>query len=129
MEEEVETEKVLFRKESVCSPSNHAKEQTHNVLSYSDFLMATFDLKQLSKTELWTVFKHLDTENKGKLTYRSLLKAFKRTSRGKYCEREALALMEELNMEKEDEITFEKFVQAITSSGSVNNSIMMSPKK
>jgi hypothetical protein len=46
------------------------------VLAYSDFLMATFDLKNLTKAELWTVFKHLDTENKGKITYRSLLKAF-----------------------------------------------------
>ena len=43
--------------------------------------MATFDLKNLTKAEMWTVFKHLDTENKGRITYKSLLKAFKRTSR------------------------------------------------
>ena len=72
--------------------------------------MATFDLKNLSKAELWTVFKHLDTENKGKITYRSLLKAFKRTSRGSNCEKLVMELMRELNMEKEDEITFDKFV-------------------
>ena len=91
--------------------------------------MATFDFKSLSKSELWTVFKHLDTENKGKLTYKSLMQAFKRTSRGKSSEKAAMALMFELNMERDDEITFEKFVQAITTQNSLNNSIMQSPKK
>ena len=91
--------------------------------------MATFDLKQLSKTELWTVFKHLDTENKGKLTFKSLLKAFKRTSRGKNSEREVMALMEEMNLGRDDEITFDRFVLAITSNNSVNSSLLLSPKK
>lgn len=84
------------------------------MLAYSDFLMATFDLKSLTKAELWTVFKHLDTENKGKITYKSLIKAFKRTSRGN-SDNEVLELMRELNLDKNDEITFDKFVQAITS--------------
>lgn len=74
--------------------------------------MATFDLRSLSRQELWTVFKHLDTENKGIITYRSLVKAFKRSSR-ENSELEVLELMQELNMEKDDEITFDRFVQAV----------------
>lgn len=88
--------------------------------------MATFDLKNLTKAEMWTVFKHLDTEHKGRITYKSLLKAFKRTSRND-CTMEVQELMNELNMDIGDEITFDKFVQALTSQNSLNNSITSSP--
>lgn len=88
--------------------------------------MATFDLRNLTKAEMWTVFKHLDTENKGRITYKSLLKAFKRTSRNE-CTFEVQELMSELNMDIDDEITFDKFVHAITCQNSLNNSITFSP--
>lgn len=84
--------------------------------------MATFDLKSLSKADLWTVFKHFDTHNKGSITYKSLIRAYKRTGRSN-SEDEVLELMRELNMEKDDELTFDKFCSALMNN-TVNGSQM-----
>ena len=77
-------------------------------LTYTDFLYSTLDISVLNKGELWTIFKHLDTNNKNKLSRKSLIKAFKRTSTSK-SEIKVQELMKELNMSKYDEITFDKF--------------------
>ena len=75
-------------------------------MTYTEFLMATIDLKQMSKTQLWTVFKHLDTDNTGYITYQGLVKAFRRSSKPD-CENQALEIMSELNMSKTDKLSFD----------------------
>ena len=45
-------------------------------INYSEFVSGTLDTKLLSKSNLWKVFKYLDTEGRERLTYKQLKQAF-----------------------------------------------------
>ena len=55
------------------------------------------------------MFKHLDTNHRGYISYKGLVKAFNRNGNCGNSEERALALINELNMTKDDKLNFDRF--------------------
>eukprot|EP00347_Sterkiella_histriomuscorum_P007015 403350571 len=87
-------------------------------MTFTDFLMATLDTRNLTKHQLWTVFKHLDTNHTGYISFKGLVKAFNRNDNCGNSEERALGLMTELNMSKDDKLSFDRFCSLILTQNS-----------
>ena len=71
-------------------------------LEYSDFLTRAIDIKgEITKQSVEQVFKHFDTENKGKITLNGLEAAMKKQGKD-YSANELLSMMNEVDSTKHD---------------------------
>ena len=86
-----------------------ADYSNHGQLNYTEFLLATLDLKRVLTDELlFSAFKHFDAENTGFITATNLVAAFQRAGY-EFNEKEISEMIGELGLRDGCKIDFEEF--------------------
>ncbi len=90
-------------------------------INYSEFISGSLDRNLLSKTNLWKVFKYLDSEGKNILTFETFQKAFLR--KGERREEEITQMLHEINVTEQSEgITFGKLCEIMEVNSTASDS-------